>query len=143
MPVPRLAAIIVVSLFLTSCFWGFVYDRTLTGRYRLVGVDTSQDISLCWSLDNGSCVGDGLPGPTVVRAGFNDKYVVAAVDPTGPVGPPDAATKYYYIIRAFEDQRRDGGLPYKGIRGPLNKAEYAAEKIRLGLPEFSWLYEDR
>ena len=134
-------AVLVPFVALASC--GFVYDETLVGRYRLVGIDSSEDIMLCWSLSNGSCVGDGLPADTVVAAGFNNNYVVAAVDEGN--GPPASkkATKFYYVIRAFENPNSDDGLPYRGIKGPFTRDEYAAEKVRLRLPDFSWHFEDR
>jgi len=128
-------------LLLTSCS-GFAYERTLVGRYHLLAIDTVSQMSLCWSVSGGGCVSDGLPEDTVVAAGYNDQYVVAALDVGS--GPPASknATRFYYVVRAFEDQNKDTGLPYKGIRGPLTRDEYANVKSRLHLPEFSWHYED-
>jgi len=136
----RFAALFSLIL-LAAC--GFVYDKTLVGRYKLVAVDVDEQMGLCWSLSNGSCEGMGPSEGTVVLAGFNDGYVVAAADRGN--GPPagKSATQFYYIIRSFEDQSSDDGLPYKGIRGPFTRQQYAAEKSRLHLPEFTWRFEDR
>jgi len=96
-------------------------------------------MSLCWSLDSGDCVGDGLPGPTVFAAGFNDKYVVAAVHPDPS---RKSITQFFYVIRNPATENKQNGLPYRGIKGPFTQAEYAAESASLHLPSFTRVFED-
>ena len=86
-------ASVFCTLLLSGC--GFVHDEKLVARYQLVAVDANNEMSLCWHLDNGNCVGDGLGGPTLFAAGYNDKFVVEAVHPESN----RSRTVYYYILR--------------------------------------------
>jgi hypothetical protein len=124
-------------LLLSGC--GFIHDERLVGRYRLVAVDDRADMSLCWSLDSGDCVGDGLPGPTVFAAGFDDKYIVAAVHPHLS---QRGITQFFYVARDPANENKDSGLPYRGIKGPFSQVEYAAESTRLRLPPFTRIFDD-
>lgn len=130
----------VASSFLVcSCFPFFAHNETLVARYKLVAIDVKEDMSLCWALDNGNCAGDGLPGPTVFAAGFNDRYVVAAVH---PATSGKSITQFFYIIRNPADEDKDSGLPYKDIKGPFGKEDYESAKARLHLPDFSRVFDD-
>ena len=40
---------------MVSC--GFVSDEKLIGPYRLVAIDVDQQMSICYKIDNGDCVG--------------------------------------------------------------------------------------
>jgi len=121
-------------------FSNFVHDEILIGPYRLVAVDGEEDMALCWSISDGSCLGDGLPGPTVFAAGYDSRYLVAAVHPSEfPQAPDRSITHYYYVIRSSDENQR---LPYSGIKGPFNEAAYNAEKTRLRLPEFTRVFDN-
>ncbi len=80
----RLAALLVLMPLLSACD---AYDRTLVGRYKLQAIDTYDDMSIVWRLDGDATVGDGLPGPMVFAAGYDERYVVAAVHHRGIKGP--------------------------------------------------------
>ncbi len=123
---------LICFLLLSGC--GFVQDEVLVGRYRLVAVDIDEDMSLCWSLEDGNCVGDGLPGPTLFAAGFDDKYVVAAVHPRPKFETPTNrdVTQFFYVVRGNESN----AFPNHEIKGPFDEAAFEAEKARLGLPTF-------
>ena len=119
---------------------GPVYDKELVGPYHLNAIDVDDDMAICWSTPSGDCVGDGLPGPTVFAAGYDDKYVVAAVHPRNFPDPSDrAVTRYYYVIRSPDENRT---LPYAGIKGPFDEATFNAKKARLHLPQFSKVFDD-
>ena len=134
------------ALLTSSCFLpgsDVLYDETLVGPYRLVAIDDMRFMSIVWEIPGGGMVGDGLPGPTVFAAGFDHRYLVAAVHP--PVCKPfepnchDAGmrrdvTEFWYVIRQPDEREH---LPYKGIKGPFDEATFDAEKRRLGLPEFT------
>ena len=82
--IPRFTPWTIVAsvLCLAGCGGGFVRDEVLVGPYRLVAVDLPEDMMLCRSLaKDGTCVGDGLPAPTVFQVGYNDKYLAAARHP--------------------------------------------------------------
>lgn len=126
-----------LALLISGC--GFVHDERLVGPYRLVAMDVASDMSICFSLPDGNCVGDGLPGPTVFSAGFNDKYLVAAVHPETASGGPDwMRTDYYYVIRSSVL----GILPRNGTIGPFDQKAFAAETARLRLPGFTRTFDN-
>lgn len=132
----RFAALLLLLPSLSGC--DDVYDRPLVGRYRLQAIDNYDTMSIVWEINGDETVGDGLPGPMVFAAGYDDRYVVAAVHPYDHrEAPNDAVTQYFYIDRRFEHDAPNG-LPYRGIRGPFDQATYRSEKKRLGLPEFTW-----
>lgn len=117
-----------------------VYDEILDGPYRLTATDVDEDMSICWSIPDGGCVGDGLPGPTVFAAGYNKSYLVAAMHPRKfPDAPDRSVTQYYYVVRSPDEAQK---LPYGGIKGPFDEAAYNAEKTRLHLPEFTRVFEN-
>ena len=136
----------VALLALTGCFaFDTVYDRTLVGPYRLLAIDDMESMSIVWDIPDGGgdTVGDGLPGPTVFAAGYDDRFVVAAVHPPlcarfangcSEHGMNRSATEYWYVIRQADEQQHH---PRRGIRGPFTEARFEAEKVRLHLPEFS------
>jgi hypothetical protein len=119
---------------------GFAHDEQLVGPYRLVAVDTDDQMGICWSVPNteGSCLGDGLPSDTVYAAGFDEKYLVAAVHPT-VFGKPinKSETNYYYVIRTPDER---SAFPTGKIRGPMNQAQFEADKAALRLPGFSRVF---
>jgi hypothetical protein len=120
---------------------GFAHDEPLVGPYRLVAVDADAEMGICWSVpkSDGDCVGDGLPTDTVYAAGYDERYLVAAVHPTARGKPINKSeTNYYYVIRTSEEQSR---FPLGQIRGPLNQTQYEAAKAKLNLPEFSRVFD--
>ncbi|MEQ1509578.1 MAG: hypothetical protein ABL909_04150 [Sphingopyxis sp.] len=130
---------------LTACtpFSGLVYDEALDGPYRLTAIDGMEDLAIYWEIPGGGAVGDGLPGPGVIRAGVNDRYLVATARAPACAAGDDAcltrransgALDYWYVVRSADEEQR---LPYNGIKGPLTGTEFAEAKTRLGLPEFT------
>lgn len=134
------ASLVLVSL-VAGCGSGFVRDVPLVGPYRLVAVDIPEDMALCRSVGSkGDCVGDGLPGPTVFQAGANADFVVIARHPRRWPEPADrSVSEFYYIVRSSAEA--DIVRPV-AVVGPMDKQEYDREKQRLGLPEFSKIFDD-
>jgi hypothetical protein len=137
-------------LCVAGCDWqGFVHDEALVGPYRLIAIDTLNDMSLCRSLgdDRGDCIGDGLPGPTVFQAGANSQYIVLARHPSELGKSPDrSVSEFYVIVLSSKDWRPEDKWNPKFSRalvmGPFNDLEYQREKERLQLPEFSRAFSD-
>ncbi|MBV9882483.1 MAG: hypothetical protein JO276_05695 [Sphingomonadaceae bacterium] len=134
--------VLAALLVLAGCVFDTLYDRTLVGPYRLLAIDEMESMSIVWDIPGGGEVGDGLPGPTVFAAGYDDRFVVAAVHPE--LCPPFAkgctghgmnrsVTQYWYVIRQPDEWQHH---PARGIRGPFTQAQFDAEKGRLHLPEF-------
>lgn len=125
-----------------SPFSGFVHDEVLDGPYRLVAVDVDEDMGVCLTSDiaAGNCVGDGLPGATVFAAGADANYVVVARHPRKWPSPPDRdVTEYYYVERTPDEAKR--GVPAENVKGPFSARQFEQERRRLGLPEFSRVFD--
>jgi len=123
---------------LLSACGGFVHDEQLDRSYRLVAVDTSDDMIVCRRFTGADCVGDELPGPTVFAAGANPNYVVIARHPRGEQGTDKSVTEYYYVKRPPEDVP----LRAENVVGPLTLAAFQADQQRLGLPRFTRTLSD-
>lgn len=139
------AITLVGAPILVSCvpFSGFVHDEVLDGPYRLVAVDTEEDMIVCLTFrgDTNSCIGDGLPEPAVFAAGANARHVVIARHPRASLSRPDRAiTEYYYVVRTPDEGER--GLPAKNVKGPFDRQSFEEEKRKLNLPNFSRVFKD-
>lgn len=141
MNVSRFIGGIALLLVLAGCFSGAGpgYWKQLAGPYWVHWVDTSDDTTIVWRLRNGASVSNGLPGPQVYAAGFDEAYIVAAVHPYAASDrkPDESATEFWYVGRIRDAKGRD--VSTGSINGPLDRQQYDAEVTRLHLPEFSWL----
>lgn len=131
----KLTLVIAVALSLAGC--GFAYDERVDGPYRLIAIDTSDQMSLCYE-DRDSCI--GRVDETVFAVGWNSAYVVAARHPHhfGQLYVDKSVTEYFYIVRAVDSALADSS---KSVRGPFTASEFEAERRRLGLPQFSRVIE--
>ena len=116
-----------VGLLLALQGCGFAHDEEIAGPYRLVAVDISAQMSVCYSL-GGNC--NGRVGPTVFETGANDAYVVAARHP----GNDKSRTEYFYVIRKLDTAEAD---PSVAVRGPFDEPAYRQQESQLGLPSFT------
>jgi hypothetical protein len=98
------------------------------GPYVLIAVDV--DEQLCVARESGGG-GLGLIGPVVTDAGFNKKYIVAAVRKAGDPGGPQS---FYYLDMAKDSEH---GSQYHAVSGPFSKEEFEKKKREMGLPEFA------
>jgi len=134
------AALAALFTGLVASRLGFVRDVPLDGPYRLVAVDIDEDMALCRSVGTkGNCVGDGLPDATIFQAGVNARYVVVARHPRHrwTEAPDRSVTEYYYVVRSPDEA--DPHTPLT-IVGPMDKLQYDRESQRLGLPEFTKVF---
>jgi len=127
---------------LLSCIggWGFVHDQTLVGPYRLVAVDTREDMALCRSLEGGDCLGHGLPGRTVFAAGADERYLVIARHPSAFGEPLNKAVTEYYVVERSPDEADLRFRPE--VLGPFDQAEFDARVRQLSLPGFTIGFDD-
>jgi hypothetical protein len=110
---------------LTAC--GFVHDERIDGPYRLVAIDTSDQMMICFDLGKGNCI--GRTPSTTIGYNFNERWVTAAVQ-RGPGAP----TKYYFIDRSADDKFLNAD---EITQGPLSEAEFIDRAQELGLPAIS------
>ncbi|MGE8132974.1 hypothetical protein ACQKO5_05145 [Novosphingobium subterraneum] len=71
------------------------------------------------------CAVDGLPGPGVISAGADSRYVVVKTD-----------HGYFYFKRTAHETKGWGNDPEK-IIGPLNEHDFKATAEKLRLPNLS------
>ena len=103
--------------------------------FYLTSIEDSGDIALfrCPDGPKHGCAVDGLPGPRVLRAGANKRYVVVAQQ---PLSDAERRTAYYYFARVPEESGAYGMNPEK-IIGPIDESQFQRAKASLDLPEFS------
>jgi hypothetical protein len=129
----RLARYLVPVLALLAC----ACDRAVEvdHPFYLMFIEDSRDVALfrCPERPGQGCAIDGLPGPRVVAAGADERFVVVAQQPVAEAG---GETRYYYFARVPQESRGWGNNPER-IVGPLDEATFDAAKVRLRLPDFT------
>jgi hypothetical protein len=108
------------------CGCGFVHDEQLTGPYRLIALDTLDQMDVSYSLPGGGAVGR-IP-ETVFSVGWNNRYIVAEQHPKNN----RSITHFYYLDISRDSANAD---PSVSDTGPLTSAEFTRKRIELGLPE--------
>ncbi|MEO5945731.1 MAG: hypothetical protein ABIP79_02865 [Chitinophagaceae bacterium] len=95
-----------------SC--GFAYQKHVTGKYYIIGVDSKDDLGLSYKLSSGDYIGKA-PGQ-LLQYGFNDTFLVAKTQIDKATSPS------YYII----DMTKDSELAHEEVFrvGPLTEEEY-------------------
>ena len=121
-----LASGVVLVLGLASC--GFVHDEKITGPYRLVAIDVSEQMSVCYTLEKGDCIGR-IP-ETVFSVGWNDRFIVAKQHPSNN----KSVTNYFILEMARDSQLAE---PSASVTGPLSAAAFKEKVAPLGLPPFT------
>ena len=116
----------VAAALLSGC--GYVHDEQLTGPYRLIAVDTLDQMSLSYGLSDGNVI--ERIGETVFAVGWNERYIVAKQHPNNDL----SITAFYYLDRSRDSTYAD---PSASVTGPLSEAEFSTRQAELGLPEFS------
>ena len=117
---------VLLVLGLDGC--GFVHDEKITGPYRLVAIDISEQMSVCYTLEKSDCIGR-IP-ETVFSVGWNDRFIVAKQHPSN-----NRSVTNYFIL----ELARDGKLadPSASVTGPLSATAFEGKVASLGLPPFT------
>jgi hypothetical protein len=116
-------SICAATALLAGC--GFVHDEQLDGPYRLNAVDVDSQMSVCYDLGDGDCI--GRISETVFAVGWNSSYLVAARHPHRD----KSKVEYFYLVRALDGPLID---PSVTVRGPFDLRSFEQERQRLGLP---------
>lgn len=125
----KLLCAVFVAMLLSGC--GFVFDERIDGPYRLVAVDTMDEMHVCFDMGHGDC--HGRTPPTTYGYGWNERYIVAVT--TSRTGydraPNPPGPEYWYIDRSRD---RRGLNDFEITQGPFTSAEFATLRGQLGLP---------
>jgi len=137
-----LAAAAMLCFATAACGQGFVHDEKLDGPFDLVAVDEMEQMSLCRELEDGSCVGDQLGDETVFAAGYNHRFITLAIHPRKhwPAPADRSVTNYYYVTRTSTEKTDEGAGAI--LKGPLTEQQFASEKRKLKLPEFTRVFDE-
>jgi hypothetical protein len=128
---PRWPAPFILVL-LSACDVSTAHKWPVAPPYFYLGYfDDPREVQLFRCFEDGVCAADQVPEPVVFAAGANATHVVMARHPDGDQSP----TEYYYIVRTPPDERGYGNR--RTLFGPFTEAQFAIEKRRLGLPEFT------
>jgi len=119
-----IGAILVFQL--AGC--GFVHDEKITGHYRLVAVDISEQMGICYALEKGDCIGR-IP-ETVFSVGWNEHFIVAKQHPLN-----NRSVTNYFILEIARDSKFAD--PSESVTGPLSAAEFEERVAPQGLPPFT------
>ena len=115
---------------------GFAYEKQVTGKYYIIGVDTKEDLGLSYELSSGDYVGKA-PG-RLLQYGFNDTFLVAKTKEYKNNGP------LYYNI----DMNKDSELAHEETFRvePLTEEEYSStwkQRLNIQLKDVKWWNKDR
>ncbi len=119
---------ICIALVLPVAGCGFVHDEMITGPYRLVAIDNSEQMSVCYTLKKCDCI--GRISETVFSVGWNDRFIVAKQHPSNN----RSITNYFILEMARDSQLAD---PSASVTGPLSAAAFEKKVASLGLPSFT------
>jgi hypothetical protein len=114
-------AAVFVLVALGAC--GFIHDEHLVGPYRLVAVDTSEQMAVCEGT--GSAVHCVIPA-TVFAVGWDASFIIAKQHPfeLPQVTQSDKSITSFWIIRISD----------RAVIGPLAKGEFETRRTVLGVP---------
>ena len=128
-----------VLLTLAGCGWLDVDKYWCSERYELLAIDTKSQMNLAFDMKDGTAL--GLIGSTVFSIGADDKYIVVKQHPnTNGLSTFDhSVTKYFVVVRT---QSPEFSSRQKGVRGPMDKAEFEKLAASLSLPPFSKTFHD-
>lgn len=126
----------MLLLALAACFgpgWDRVHREQLTGPYYLQAHDLHEAMFL---IRDRQSEYTHIAGPGVMMAGYNNQYVVVAVDEPDFESPDKRRPReYFYIDRVINERDRTGT---SGIVGPLTREAFDQHDQRLQLPDFTW-----
>lgn len=100
----------------------------IVGPYRLSAIDSNQQMSVCYELASGGCI--GRIEETVFAVGADARYIVAQQHPSDN----RAITNYFILVIANDSELAE---PSKSVIGPLSEAAYLAKAQSLRLPAFT------
>lgn len=123
-----LVSVLTVVLVAPLVACGFVHDEALIGPYRLIAIDTPEQMNICYTIETGDCV-RRIP-PPVFSVGWNEHFIVAKQHPSNN----KEVTNYYILEMAHDDKYAD---PDASVTGPLTETAFSEKAAGLGLPPFT------
>ncbi|WP_178300428.1 DUF3997 domain-containing protein [Chishuiella changwenlii] len=117
---------IVITLALISSFSSCndIKSNQIIGRYYLVAVDTKDDMSIGYEVDESGNTVDVVP-ETIFSVGNNDKYIIAKQHPN-----TNRKITNYFIIPIYKEYTY---FPEKGVIGPISLNEFIEKQKELNI----------
>lgn len=123
--------------FLVGCDWPDKHWRS--EKYVLSAIDTPGWMLLGFDPGRGGTY--CLVGPTVFSVGADDRYIVVKQHPpTDRFGAFDRAVTNFFVVERTTSLRLADRE--KGVRGPMDAAEFERLAGTLALPKFTKTFRD-
>lgn len=100
-------------VFFSAC--GFEYEREIRHPYMLIGIDSRDNVSICYKLSNGDCVGR-IP-PRVTEYFFNDSLIIAKTINKN-------LAESFYILNTLKDSEYADYTKSNVLIGPMQNREF-------------------
>ncbi len=102
-------------------------NEHITERYYLVAVDSREDMSLGYSVNNNNSSFVDVVGETVFAVGYNDKYIILKQHPAN-----NRNTTKYYIVPIYKSFNYS---PENGVIGALTIEQFNEKRKELHIPD--------
>ncbi len=119
---------LIAGLAVSGCGWDSRFTE-VSDPFYLGYLEDPDQIQLFRCVDEG-CAGEDFPGPKVISAGADARYVVFAQQPVEGAGNE----VFYYYFKRIPQEKGGWGANPEQIVGPMSAAEFDAATQRLGLP---------
>lgn len=115
--------------------------NSIIGKYYLVSVDSIDDTSLSYSINNDDSSFANVVGETVFAVGHNDDFIIVKQHPRVFGNEPDKTTTNYFIVKIY---KKNTLWAEKGVIGPLTKKEFEQKRKDLKIEniKFDFLVDD-
>lgn len=115
---------------LCGCGNGFVYEEHLTGNYYLIGIDSKEDMDVCY-YDKEVDVFLGIVGGGVCGAGFDEQFILVKKYKELENYRYDKSCLEYYIIPIDNTQYATDAQ--ENCFGPFDEQGFEAKRRELGV----------
>jgi len=111
----------------TAC-QDLVVEKKITGRYYVIGVDTSDNLRLSYEVNSGNYI--GITGSNIQSIGFNKEYIITSS------GIENEKNAVFNII-PLEKEINQYWVDTLTI-GPLNKTEFDRKASELDIEDLKF-----
>ncbi|AFD06703.1 DUF3997 domain-containing protein [Solitalea canadensis] len=106
-------------------------DRRITDRYYLVTMETKENVSIAYSINDDNTSFLDVVKPCVYSIGYNDKYILAKQHPLQSHNNVNTSITNYYIIPIYKEFNYS---PEKEVIGPLTLEQFNLKRKVLMIP---------
>ena len=128
---------VILLLAVTSCGLFDSHHETIKGKYNVGWIDTQENRSISYALDEDDFGGVEKIGPSVRRWGANDRFIIAERTMFNRAHNDKTPTiTTYYII----DMEIESPYDNKDVIGPLSSADFEKMKSKLEIQNLAFIH---